>query len=420
MIALVDVNNFYASVERVFDPSLKGRPIVVLSNNDGCAIARSEEAKALGITMGTPAFMIQEVLKEHKVAVFSSNYTLYGSMSERVMSILKSFAPKVEVYSIDEAFLDLSDLKHVDLFSLAVEIRETVMNHTGLPISIGIAPTKALAKMANKFAKKRKKSIGVHVANEQRTIDELLQSTPVEDVWGIGHQYQKLLLQHNIKCAADLVKTPEEWVRKNMTVVVQRLVYELKGVRAIKWEDVPPPRKNICMGRSFGTLLTNIADIRQAIASHASACGRKLRQDKSCATKIHVFIQTNPHRGEDKQHFSGVTIPLNVATNSSNELVKFALHALKMIFTPGYNYMKAGVMVLDIVPETTIQLGLFDKRDRIKDSKIMNALDKTNKSFGKEMVRYGTQSYGTKWKLKASFLSPCYTTRLDQIMKVKS
>ena len=420
MIALVDVNNFYASCERMFNPSLNGRPIVVLSNNDGCAIARSDEAKALGIVMGTPAFMIQETLKQHKVAVFSSNYTLYGSMSERVMTLLKSFAPKVEVYSIDKAFLDLSDLKFVDLFSLAVEIRETVMSHTGLPISIGIAPTKALAKMANRFAKKRKKEVGVHVAGDQRTIDELLAATAVEDVWGIGHQYQKLLLHQNIKTAADLVKTPEEWVRKNMTVVVQRLVYELKGIRAIKWEDVSPPRKNICMGRSFGTLLTNLKDIQQAIASHASACSRKLRQDHTCATKVHVFIQTNPHRGEDQQYFTGITIPLTVATSTSHEIVKFALRALQMIYKPGYKYMKAGVMVLDIVADTTIQLGLFDTRDRQRDHKIMKALDQTNSAIGKDIVRYGTEGYGEKWKLKAARLSPRYTTRLDQVMKVKS
>lgn len=420
MIALVDVNNFYASCERMFNPALNGRPIVVLSNNDGCAIARSDEAKALGIVMGTPAFMIQETLKQHKVAVFSSNYTLYGSMSERVMTILKSFAPKVEVYSIDEAFLDLSELKFVDHFSLAIQIRETVLSHTGLPISIGIAPTKALAKMANRFAKKRKKEVGVHVANDSRTIDELLHATAVEDVWGIGHQYQKLLLHQNIQTAADLVRTPEEWVRKNMTVVVQRLVYELKGIRAIKWEDIPPPRKNICMGRSFGTLLTNIAEIRQAIASHASACARKLRQDQTCATKVHVFIQTNPHRGEDQQYFTGITIPLTVATNTSHEIVKFALRALQIIYRPGYKYMKAGVMVLDIVADTTIQLGLFDTRDRVRDHKIMKALDQTNNAIGKDIVRYGTEGYGEKWKLKAARLSPRYTTRLDQVMKVKS
>jgi len=420
MIALVDVNNFYASCERVFDPSLKGRPIVVLSNNDGCAIARSDEAKALGVEMGLPAFMIEEKLGKNNVVIFSSNYTLYGSMSQRVMTILKSFVPNVEVYSIDEAFLDLSGLKYVDLFSLAVEIRETVMSHTGLPISIGVAPTKALAKMANKFAKKRKKNIGVHVAVEQERIDELLRETPVEDIWGIGGQYRKLLLQNNITTAADLLKAPEEWVRKTMTVVVQRLIYELRGIRAIKWEDVPPPRKNICTSRSFGNLLTTWQELQAPIASHASACARKLRQENACATKIHVFAQTNPFRGEDKQYFGGITIPLNVASNSSSEIIKFALHALKLIYKPDHKYQKCGVMVLDLVPQETIQMGLFDTRDREKEKKAMVALDKTNKAFGKDVVRYGTHGYGKHWKLRAMKLSPCYTTRLDQIMSVKS
>jgi DNA polymerase V len=420
MIALVDVNNFYASCEKMFDPSLKNRPVIVLSNNDGCAIARSDEAKALGVEMGTPAFMIQELLDKNDVAVFSSNYTLYGSMSNRVMTILKSFVQKVEVYSIDEAFLDLSNMAYTDLFSFGIKIRETVMNHTGLPITIGIAPTKALAKMANRFAKKEKKQIGVHVADSNECITELLNKTVVGDIWGIGAQYRKLLENNNIKTAADLVNAPEEWIRKNLTVVGQRLVYELKGIHAIKWEDVPPPKKNICTARSFGQLITSLKDLQQPIATHAAACARKLRQEKSCATKLHVFIQTNPFRREDKQYHTGVTIRLNVGSNSSSEIVKFAMRALTMIYKPGYNYMKGGIMVLDLVPETTLQLGLFDTRDREKDKRLMNSLDRTNKAFGKDIVRYGVQSYGKKWHLRRMNLSQCYTTRLDQIMKVKS
>ncbi len=420
MIAIVDVNNFYASCERVFNPSLKHRPIVVLSNNDGCAIARSDEAKALGVQMGDPAFMIEETLSKNNVAIFSSNYTLYGSMSERVMTILKSFVQNVEVYSIDEAFLDLSGMPHVDLLSLAVQIRETVLNHTGLPISIGIAPTKVLAKAANRYAKKTKKSVGVHIADTQDRIDQLLKVTEVGDIWGIGGQYQKLLVGNNIHTAADLIHAPEDWIRKNMTVVVQRLVFELRGIRAITWEDMPTSRKNICTSRSFGKLITGLKDIQQAIAAHAANCAAKLRREKSCATKVHVFIQTNPFRKEDPQYSTGITIPLTVATNSSSEIMKFAMKGLQMIFKRGFNYMKAGVMVLDLVPETTIQLGLFDIRDREKDKRLMSALDQTNRSFGKDMVRYARQEYGKKWKLRAEKLSPCYTTRIDQIMIVKS
>lgn len=420
MIALVDVNNFYASCERMFNPSLNGRPIIVLSNNDGCAVARSDEAKSLGIEMGTPAFMIQDLLREKNVAVFSSNYTLYGSMSERVMTILKSFVQNVEVYSIDEAFLDLSNLQYHDLFELAVSIREKIMAHTGLPVSIGVAPTKTLAKMANRYAKKHKKQIAVHVVDTEERIQDLLEKTAVGDIWGIGHQYQKLLLSNNFKTAADLINAPEEWVRKSMSVVRQRLLFELKGIKAIEWENKPPAKKNICTSRSFGTLLTDIKDISQAVASHASACARKLRQENSCCTKIHVFIQTNPHRGQDKQYFTGITLRLNVASNMSNEFVKFALIGLRMIFKSGYKYMKVGVMVLDIIPQNAVQLGLFDKRERGKGKQLMTAFDTTNKAFGKDIVRYAAHDYGKKWKLKSFNLSPCYTTRIDQIMKVKS
>lgn len=420
MIALVDVNNFYASVERMFNPSLNGRPIVVLSNNDGCAIARSDEAKALGIQMGAPAFMIQDTLQKHNVAVLSSNYTLYGSMSERVMTILKSFASRVEVYSIDEAFLDLSGMRWVDHFTLATQIRQTVMSHTGLPISIGIAPTKALAKLANRFAKKRKKGIGIHIASNQEAIDEILAATTVEDVWGIGKQYLNLLQQHNIKTAADLVNTAEEWIRVNMTVVTQRLLYELRGTPAIKWDDIPPPRKNICMGRLFGMPLSNVNEIRQAVSAHAAGCAKKLRQDKTCATKVHVFIETSPHHGEHQQYFAGITIPLTVATNSGHEIVKYALRALQMIFRSGFQYKKAGVMVLDLVPQTVIQMGLFDTCDRAKDQRMMNALDDTNKAFGRDTVRYAAQGYETRWKMRTAHMSPRYTTRFNELMIVKS
>ncbi|RYG47550.1 MAG: Y-family DNA polymerase [Chitinophagaceae bacterium] len=420
MIALVDVNNFYAACERMFDPSLNGRPVIVLSNNDGCAIARSEEAKRLGIHMGTPVFMVQELAKEKDIAIFSSNYTLYGSMSARIMTILKSYAPAVEVYSIDEAFLDLKGLNYADLFELGKEIREKIFCHTGLAVSIGLAPTKALAKLANRYAKKYHPSTGVYLAQSKESMSGLLHKTAVGDIWGIGAQYQKLLLQYHVQTAHDLVNLPEEWVRKNLTVMGQRLVFELKGINAFKWEELPPPKQNICMSRSFGRLLNNIREIKQAIASHTAACARKLRSDKSCAKKIHVFIQTNPHKGEDKQFFTGVTIPLTVATSSSHELVKYAIHALGMIYRPGYNYMKAGVMVLDIVAETEIQLGLFDTRDRRKEMTIMKTLDETNKAFGDSMVRYGTHGYGDRWKLKADRVSPRYTTRIADIMKVKS
>lgn len=420
MIALVDVNNFYASCERMFDPSLNGRPVVVLSNNDGCAVARSDEAKALGVEMGSPAYQIRETLAKHQVAVFSSNYTLYGSMSKRVMTLLRSLVPDVEVYSIDEAFLDLKSIQHTDLFSLALQIRETILAHTGLPVTIGIAPTKTLAKMANRYAKKRKKSTGVHLVSNARQVQELLQATPAGDTWGIGPQYQQLLQEKNIHTAADLLTLPDEWVRKNMTVVVQRILFELKGIRAIQWEAAPAAKKNICTSRSFGQLLTRLKDLEQPVSSHAATCARKLRMEKSCATAVEVFIQTNPFRGSDPQYLGARSIPLPVASNSTHEIVKYALHALRLLYRPGYQYHKCGVTVLDLVPQHTIQLGLFDTRNRERDQSIMKAVDQTNMAFGKDTVRPASSGFGRYWKLRSRHVSPCYTTRISEIMQVKS
>jgi DNA polymerase V len=420
MIALVDCNNFYASCERVFDPSLNGKPIVVLSNNDGCAIARSDEAKALGIEMGMPLFMIRELLEQKPIAVFSSNYTLYGSMSARVLSILRSIVPKVEVYSIDEAFLDLADCPERDIASIAEYARTMILSHTGLPVTIGIAPTKTLAKMANRFAKKRKATNGIHIAITKEDVMKILHATAVGDIWGIGPQYQQFFQNHSFTTAAELLTAPDEWIRKNMGVVGQRLLVELRGTRAIGWEQGTAAKKNICIARSFGQLLTGFDDIQQAIASHASGCAGKLRRDQTCCRKIQVFLQTNPYQSGDQQYLASVTVTLPVASNNSHEIIKYAIHGLKMIFKPGYRYLKAGVVVMDIVPQGQLQLGLFDTRDRARDQRLMKALDGTNHAFGRDLVRYGTQGYGKKWKLRAAKLSPCYTTRIDHIMKVKS
>jgi len=420
MIALIDCNNFYCSCERVFDPGLKGKPLIVLSNNDGCAISRSDEAKELGITMAMPVFMIEDLIKKHNVQVRSSNYTLYGDMSERVMSIIKSYTAKIEVYSIDELFVDFSGFNHHDLARLGSRIRKEVSLCTGIPVCVGIAQTKTLAKMANRYAKKKSANVGVYCANTDHSIMQMLQHTQVDEIWGIGSQYAKLLIENGYKTASDLLAIPEEWVRKNMSVVGQRLLAELKGTSCIKWEEAPPPKKNICTSRSFGQYISDKRTIEQAIAAHTSACGSKLREESSCARKIHVFIQTNPHRGTDKQYFSSVTLQLPVATNSSRELIRYAMKALRIIFKSGYNYQKAGVIVLDLIRQNVIQAGLFDNEDRVKDKAIMSSLDSVNKVFGKDFVRFGTHDYGRKWKLKAEQLSPCYSTCFQDIPRAKA
>lgn len=420
MYALVDCNNFYCSCERVFNPALNKRPVIVLSNNDGCAIARSEEAKALGIEMGSPVHMIGDLIEKNNVAVFSSNYTLYGDMSNRVMNILSSFAPAIELYSIDEAFLDLSALNYEQHEKLGWRIKKTVNKYTGLPVSVGIAPTKTLAKMANRFAKRKKKDTGVHWVKDKAAIDELLSATPLQEIWGIGKQYTKFLQKNKFFTAADFVNAPEEWVRKNMTVVGQRLLNELNGKSSIDWEGGPVKKKNICTSRSFGVLVTNASQLEQACANYTAGCARKLRMQESCATKIHVFVQTNIHRIQDEQYFSSVTIQLPVATNNTSELLKYSLKALAIIYKPGINYLKIGVIVEELVPEKEIQFGLFDETDRERNRSLMSCMDKINKAFGKDIVRISSQGYERKWKLKAAHLSPCYTTRIDQLYKLKT
>lgn len=417
MVALVDCNNFYASCERVFDPRLEGKPIVILSNNDGCVISRSDEAKALGIEMGTPAFMREDFFEANNVHVFSSNYILYGSLSERVIKTLQHFTPALEMYSIDEAFLDLTN-RNDNLEDLAKKIKHSVKQNLGIPVTVGIAPTKTLAKMANRFAKKTKKQKGIHVLDSEEKINEVLNFTGVGEIWGIGAQYTKLLLSHGIITAMDLTTSNEEWVRKNMHVVGQRTLNELKGIPCISLEDIIPKKKNICVARGFGKLLTEIKEIEEAMANYVSIIAKKLRNEDQCCREIHVFLQTNVHRRQDKQYFQSVNMQLPVATSSSFELIHAANEALSIIFKPGYNYNKCGCIAIDLVPANQVQYSMYDRMDRAKDKQLMTAVDKMNNRFGKDLVKFARQGYGKKWKLRQSKLSPCYTTRIDEILTI--
>ena len=419
MIALIDCNNFYASCERLFKPALNKQAIVVLSNNDGCVIARSEEAKKLGIEMGALAFQMEDFFIKNNVAVFSSNYTLYGSLSNRVLKTLSSFMGDIEVYSIDEAFLNTEWYKPEELYSLGISIKSTIMQNVGLPVSVGIAPTKTLAKMANRYAKKENREIGVYCLDTPQKINDILNYTQIGDVWGIGGQHRKRLLQNGIKTAADFITLSEDWVRTNMSVVGLRMLTELKGIPCIDWELEAPDKKGICTARSFGKLLSNKQDIAEALANYTHSCAVKLRNQKSCTSLINVFIQTNTHRTADKQYFNSISIPLNVATNTSNELIKFAMWGLDRIYRPGYNFKKVGVMMLNLIPETQIQGGLFDTANRERDNKLMKTLDACNKAFGKDLVRFATQGYNRNWKIKQERLSPCYTTNINQILTIR-
>ncbi|HEX2606776.1 MAG TPA: Y-family DNA polymerase [Flavisolibacter sp.] len=420
MIGLIDCNNFYVSCERVFNPGLLGKPVVVLSNNDGCAIARSEEAKRLGIKMGTPAFMIDTLIQQHDIKVFSSNYALYGDMSARVMQVIREYVPHTEVYSIDEVFADLTTLRYQDLPDLARTIREAVMRCVGIPVSIGIGATKTLAKMANRYAKKTAAGEGIFMAGCRSTVDALLKHTGVDAIWGVGPQHSALLRANGFVTAADFLSAPEDWVRKEMAVVGLRIQKEIKGIRCLPWEEQAPSKKNICTSRSFGTLITSKKEIRQAVATFTAACAAKLRKQGSCAGSLHVFIQTNPHRRQDAQYFHSITQQLEVPTSSTGELLKFAMTAIDVLYKPGYLFQKTGVIVQDLVPQATIQLGLFDQVDRTKEAGVMDAIDQVNQNFGKDVVRYGTQEFNKKWKLRQEHLSPSYTTRFHQLPYVKA
>jgi DNA polymerase V len=369
--------------------------------------------------MGAPAFMMEELIEKYGVAVFSSNYTLYGDMSNRVMLSLRELVPKIEIYSIDEAFLDLSDFNHFDIAGLACKIKRTITNNVGIPITIGIAPTKTLAKMANRYAKKERKIEGVHIVITSGEIDPLLHYTAAGDIWGIGSQHKMRLLQNNIHTAADLLIANESWVRKVMTVKGQRLLNELKGISCIEWEDMPPPKKAICTARSFGELLSGKDDIREALANYANTCAAKLRKQHSCTSLVHVFIQTNTHRTFDRQCFRSVSIPLEVATNNAARIISAALKGLDLIFLEGYNYKKVGVIVLDLIAESAVQMGMFTETDRDKGKNLMEVYDSVNRRFGKDLVRYAAQGYSKKWRLRQAKLSPCYTTNINEVPVIK-
>ena len=419
MIALVDCNNFYVSCERVFRPDLEGKPVIVLSNNDGCAISISDEAKAFGIRMAVPVHMVMDAVRKHHIHMFSSNYTLYGDMSDRVMKTIAGFVPQMEIYSIDETFLDLSDVPAEQLEPLAKKIKSTVKQYTGIPVSIGVAKTKTLAKMANRFAKKTKKHIGVHVIRSESDEEEILSYTKSEDVWGIGAEHAQRLHKIGVHTASDFVKLPEEWVRKNMTVVGLRMLKEMLGERCIEWEVIRPKRKAVRSSRSFGQLITDRKDIEEAVSNFAATCALKLRKENSCAGTLQVWIETNPFRYEDKQYSRSVTMKLEVATNNSGVLISKAMKCLDIIYITGYNFMKAGVLVTDLVSSGEVQQGIFTATESRRNSRAMRIMDALNNTYGTNTVRLAAQGYERKWKLKAAMLSPSYTTNIHQIPKVK-
>lgn len=417
MFALVDCNNFYASCERVFRPDLQHKPIVVLSNNDGCIIARSNESKALGLPMGAPCYQYQELIKKHDIAVFSPNFALYGDMSQRVMTLLCEYSPEIEIYSIDEAFLKFDGFNLFDLQTYGEDIQKKVGKYTGIPISVGIAPTKALAKIANRIAKKfpqQTKSCYFIKTEEQRI--KALKWTKIEDVWGIGRKHSKRLTMIGIHNAYDFTLLEDTWVKKNMSIIGLRLKHDLQGIPTLDIETIQA-KKNIATTRSFEKNYTTFDEVKERIATFAVSCSEKLRKQKSCCTTLLVFIHTNGHRKDLPQYSKNCVIQLPYATNSAIDLSKFAISALQKIYKPEFAYKKAGVIVMDIIPEHTKQYTLFEDCNP-KHASIMLAMDTINNSYGQHTLKLGIQDQKKMWKMKQEKLSPKYTTNLHDIITI--
>lgn len=417
MFALVDCNNFYASCERVFRPDLNGKAVVVLSNNDGCVIARSNEAKKIGIPMGAPAFEYEKLFQKHGVHVFSANFALYGDMSNRVMNILSDYSSDIEIYSIDEAFLKFKGFEYFDLQIYGETMRKKVSQWTGIPISIGIAPTKSLAKVANRIAKKYpEKTKGVYIIDSKEKQEKALKWLKVEDIWGIGRQHCKRLNKIGVKNAFDFIQLNNEFVRRQMSVVGLRLKQDLQGVSVLDLAKVQI-KKSIATTRSFEINYKDFEQLSERISTFAVSCAEKLRKQNCCCNSLMVFIHTNGHRKDLPQYSRNIVIKLPYSTNSSIELTKFAIQALKRIYKQGYSYKKAGVIVQDFTPESCLQQTLFDSRNE-RHIPLMHAIDRLNSHFGQQKIRLASQDPKRIWKMKQQKLSPKYTTDINDIITI--
>jgi DNA polymerase V len=419
MYALVDCNNFYASCQRVFRPELAGKPVVVLSLNDGCVISLSNEAKVLGLHVGSPAWQNTQLFTDHGVHVFSANFPLYGDMSNRVMTILGEFSPHVEIYSIDEAFLNLARLKETDFQPWCQRMRQRVLRCTGIPISVGLAPTKTLAKAANRIAKKfPDQTGGVHLIDSEERRLKALKWLKVEDVWGIGRRHAKRLKAMDVHTAHDFTQLSDGWVLKHMAIVGLRLKHELLG-KPSQDLHAPETKKNIATTRSFEHLYTELEQLKERVSTFAIACGEKLRKQGSCAHAIMVMIDTNWMREDLPQYSRSIVIRLPFPTNSSIELSKFATQALAQIFQPGYHYKRAGVVVTDLCPEDRLQLNIFENRHP-QHAALMKAMDRINQHWGQHTIKLASQDQQRMWIAKQEMLSPGYTSRLSDVIAVRA
>jgi len=419
MFALIDCNNFYVSCERVFNPKLNNKPVVVLSNNDGCAISRSNEAKALGIPMGAPAFKYERVFRKNNVEVFSSNFPLYGDMSNRVMSILSKFSPNIEIYSIDEAFLKFEGFENYDLESYCQNIKDIVFKWTGIPISIGIAPTKALAKVSNRIAKKfPNQTEGVYLINSEEKRIKALKWLKIEDVWGIGFRHSERLKNNKVNTAHDFILSPDNWVRKNMSVVGVRLKKELEGNSVLGLEEVRSPKKAIATTRSFEGTITDYEKIKERISTFAICCAEKLRSQNSNCNSIYVFVRSNKFQKNKTQYRNGILMTIPFSTNSNIIISKYAVEGLKKIFRQGIDYKKAGTIVMGLDSSDNYQLNLFENENP-KHKYLMKTIDYIQRKEGQSKIKLASQDLRKRWKMKQEKLSPNYTCKVNDIIKVK-
>ncbi len=419
VFALVDCNNVYASCERVFNPKLEGKPVVVLSNNDGCVVARSNESKALGIGMGVPEFQIRPLLRARQVQVFSSNYALYGDMSQRVMETLEQFSPAVEVYSIDEAFLSLVGFESRNLIEYGRTMRTTVKRWTGIPVSVGIAETKTLAKIANRVAKRNSDTNGVFDLTSCTDRERLLARMNVEDVWGIGPNHARLLKQHGITTALQLLQADDQWIRKHMGIVGVRLILELRGQSCLPLEQCPPPKQGITCSRAFGKPVSTLTEMEEAVSAYTSRAAEKLRGEGLAATVLTVFLMTNEFK-EGPQYSNALTVPLIGATDSTHDLINAAVRGIRQIYREGYQYKKAGVMLTGLVLLSQIQTDLFDQQDRGRSKRLMSALDAINDRWGDGTLRYAASGMTRAWRTQFHRRSPAYTTHWPDLPLVQA